>query len=179
MLPAMAGGGTAWDEHAAAWLREQHGDQLVACVRVHTPVVAAISTSTRPGATFRSTALSPLLDAVAWSGRSREQWLPLLFGDPGLLAVSDSAVRVIRLGGFRSRPKATVWEVPIADVVVHHLDADGKNDPYRCWIIELADGRFVAESTILRRDGKGSEVADGADRFLAALGHRARPLASG
>lgn len=98
-------------------------------------------------------------------------------GTPGLFVVSPGTFRVIQLGGWKERPKRTLFETSLDGLVVNHCDADGKTGiRFRCWIVDLPDGRFIVDSSALERKGKPTPYAAHADEFVSVLGNRARAI---
>jgi hypothetical protein len=96
----------------------------------------------------------------------------------GLYVLSRDTFRVVGLGGLRPRPKHTRYEAPLDGLVFHHCDAEGGTGMrFRCWIVDLPDGRWIADSTALERKGEATPFAEDADGFLTALGDQARSLA--
>ncbi len=161
----------------ATWLRETHGDELVAMVRVQTPVTTRVGGPTYTN-TSSATAVSPLWTIVEQIGRSHDDVVPILMGTGGLFVLSRDTFRVVGLGGLRPRPKHTRYEAPLDGLVFHHCDAEGGTGMrFRCWIVDLPDGRWIADSTALERKGEATPFAEDADGFLTALGDQARSLA--
>lgn len=157
-------------DQVAAWLRDEHGDSLESYTRVSTPAFV------NPALDTRSTvSVSPLGEVLVRAGRDASD--RMLLATTSLFVLSPSTFRVVDVGGLSERPKRTSLEVLRDDLSVQHADVDGTHElRFRCWIVDLPDGRFIADGTAIVRKGEPTPWAESADRFLAALGSAARPI---
>lgn len=70
-------------------------------------------------------------------------------------------------------------EAGIGDTIVHHLDDRSRSGHLiRYFVIDLPDGRWIADSQVLvKKNGRPAPYAQHSDAFIAALGPRARAIA--
>lgn len=157
-------------DQVAAWLRDEHGDSLGSYTRVSTPAFVNPTVDTRS-----TVSVSPLGEMLARAGRDATD--RVLLATASLFVLSPSTFRVVDVGGLTERPKRTALEVERGNLSVQHADVDGTHElRFRCWIVDLPDGRFIADGTAIVRKGESTPWAESADRFLAALGPAARPI---
>ncbi len=142
-------------------------------VRAATPSMQNVGTTVAGS----SVTVSPLGKVMQAIGREDEERTAVLMGTAGLLVLSPTMFRVIQLGGFREKPKRVLLDSPLDGLTVGWADADGGHATrFRCWVIDLPDGRLMTDSTCIERKGERTPYADHADEFVAALGAHARAL---
>ncbi len=158
----------------AGWLAvNAPGEQLAAFTRVMTPSGVGGDVGGVDGSVDDLAGMDATLRAL---GLSRDQQIPVLIGSVGLLVVTPTTFRVLRVGGLKPRIKNETFAAPLDAVTFRYVDDDRSRYTWRHWVIGLPDGRFIAEPQSLGRPGKPTKIVAASDHFVATLGPRAERI---